>query len=44
VLADACASHAGREAHEAGLLCARRFIGGDQLISTGALSGWMPVA
>lgn len=33
LIADACASHAGAEAHVAGLLVARRFIGPGQVIS-----------
>lgn len=33
VLADASASHAGQEAHDAGMLVIRRFIGLDQIIS-----------
>ncbi len=34
VVTDACGSHAGAEAHEAGLLVLRRFIGRGQLITT----------
>ena len=34
VVADACASHAGEEAHAAGLLVTGRFIGPNQLISS----------
>lgn len=34
IVTDACASHAGAEAHEAGLLVARRFIGRRQLITS----------
>ncbi|MGQ0778614.1 MAG: cysteine hydrolase [Pseudonocardiales bacterium] len=37
VLEDACASHAGSEAHNAGLLVARRFIGAAQIIRTACL-------
>ncbi|GGK43015.1 hydrolase [Pilimelia terevasa] len=33
VVADACGSHAGRAAHEAGLLVIRRFIGAGQVIT-----------
>ncbi|WP_416902034.1 cysteine hydrolase [Micromonospora echinospora] len=33
LISDASASHAGTEAHEAGLLVARRFIGPDQVIN-----------
>lgn len=35
IVTDACASHAGSEAHEAGLLVARRFVGRRQLICSG---------
>jgi nicotinamidase-related amidase len=34
ILKDACASHAGPEAHAAGLFIARRFIGANQIIQT----------
>lgn len=34
ILKDACASHAGPEAHAAGLFIARRFIGPNQIIHT----------
>ena len=34
VVTDACGSHAGVEAHEAGLLVIRRFIGSGQLVAT----------
>ncbi|MGH3430301.1 MAG: cysteine hydrolase family protein [Mycobacteriales bacterium] len=34
VVTDACASPAGREAHDAGLLVTRRFIGSDQLLKS----------
>lgn len=34
ILEDACASHAGPEAHAAGLFIARRFIGANQIIQT----------
>lgn len=34
VIEDACASHAGPEAHHAGLFVARRFIGTNQIIRT----------
>lgn len=37
VITDASYSHAGAEAHEAGLLVAKRFIGRGQLITTDAL-------
>jgi nicotinamidase-related amidase len=37
ILQDACASHAGPEAHNAGLLLARRFIGANQIITTTGL-------
>lgn len=37
VLVDACASHGGQEAHEAGLLVAGRFIGRQQLIHSADL-------
>ncbi len=37
VLKDACASHAGPEAHAAGLFIARRFIGANQIIQTTSL-------
>lgn len=43
VLTDASASHAGREAHGAGLLCAQRFIGAAQLITTEQLFVRLPV-
>jgi nicotinamidase-related amidase len=33
IIQDACASHAGEEAHQAGLLVASRFIGKEQLIT-----------
>jgi hypothetical protein len=33
VVTDASASHGGSEAHDAGLLVARRFIGAGQLVS-----------
>jgi nicotinamidase-related amidase len=38
VVTDACATHAGIEAHEAGLLVLRRFIGRNQLIRSGDLN------
>ncbi len=34
VLSDLCASHAGNQVHEAGLLLIGRFIGKDQIISS----------
>lgn len=34
IVTDACASHGGGDAHAAGLLVAKRFIGGGQLISS----------
>lgn len=34
IVVDACASHAGQEAHDAGLLVAGRFIGPKQLLTT----------
>lgn len=34
LITDASATHAGPDAHEAGLLCARRFVGASQLITT----------
>ncbi len=37
VLEDACASHVGPEAHSAGLLIARRYIGTDHVIRTTSL-------
>ncbi len=37
VLTDACGSHAGAEAHNAGLLVTKRFIGASQLITTADL-------
>jgi nicotinamidase-related amidase len=37
VVTDACATHAGEEAHEAGLLVLRRFIGRNQLITSADL-------
>lgn len=37
ILKDACASHAGPEAHAAGLLIAARFIGLNQIIDTASL-------
>ncbi|MGH3695882.1 MAG: cysteine hydrolase [Pseudonocardiaceae bacterium] len=37
VLKDACASHAGSEAHAAGVFIAGRFIGGNQIIDTASL-------
>jgi nicotinamidase-related amidase len=37
ILEDACASHAGPEAHAAGLFIARRFIGTNQIIQTTSL-------
>lgn len=37
VVTDACGSHAGAEAHEAGLLVTRRFIGAGQLIKVADL-------
>ncbi len=37
VLKDACASHAGPEAHDAGLLITERFIGANQIIRTTSL-------
>jgi nicotinamidase-related amidase len=39
ILKDACASHAGPEAHNAGLLIARRFIGANQIIQTISVPG-----
>jgi nicotinamidase-related amidase len=38
ILKDACASHAGPEAHTAGLFIAARFIGTNQIIHTTSLS------
>jgi nicotinamidase-related amidase len=38
VVTDACATHAGSEAHDAGLLVIRRFIGPAQLITTRELN------
>jgi len=37
VVRDACASHAGTDIHEAGLLLLARFIGRDQIVATGEL-------
>lgn len=37
VLADLCASHAGEEVHQAGLLLLRRFIGHEQVILSSSL-------
>ena len=37
VVTDACASHAGQEAHDAGLLVTGRFVGHKQLITTAEL-------
>jgi len=37
IVEDACASHAGSESHNAGLLVARRFIGRSQIISAAGL-------
>lgn len=37
VVADVCASHAGREVHDAGLMLLRRFIGKEQVINRDAL-------
>lgn len=34
ILTDACASHAGQDEHDAGLLVARRYIGSRQLVTT----------
>lgn len=34
IVTDACYSHAGQEAHAAGLLVARRFLGHSQLVTT----------
>lgn len=34
IVTDACSSHGGQEAHEAGLLVARRFIGAGQLVTS----------
>lgn len=39
VVTDACASHAGQEAHDAGLLVTSRFIGHKQLITSHDLLG-----
>ena len=39
VVVDACASHAGREIHEAGLTLLRRFVGGRQLRTTAEVLG-----
>jgi nicotinamidase-related amidase len=39
ILKDACASHAGPEAHAAGLFIAARFIGTNQIIHTESLPG-----
>ena len=39
IVQDACASHAGPEPHNAGLLVARRFIGRSQIISAAGLPG-----
>ncbi len=44
VVQDACASHAGQEAHEAGLLVTRRFIGRRQIITTADVSAALPSA
>ena len=41
VVEDLCASHAGREAHEAGIFVASRFIGKKQIIRTGQLRAGM---
>ncbi len=37
VISDACASHAGRQYHEAGLMILNRLIGGDQIVTRAAL-------
>ncbi|CUU57846.1 Nicotinamidase-related amidase [Parafrankia irregularis] len=37
IVVDACASHSGPEAHDAGLLVARKFIGESQLIASQAV-------
>lgn len=37
IIADACASTGGQPAHDAGLLIARRFIGGGQIITSEAI-------
>lgn len=39
VLTDVCASHAGQEAHDAGLLVTQRFIGRDQMIEKAEIFG-----
>ncbi len=39
ILRDACASHAGPQNHNAGLLVAGRFIGANQIIRTASLPG-----
>jgi nicotinamidase-related amidase len=40
VVSDACASHAGNEAHQAGVLVTQRFIGAQQIVSTTDLLQW----
>jgi nicotinamidase-related amidase len=42
ILKDACASHAGPEAHAAGLFIAARFIGTNQIIHTASLPQSLP--
>lgn len=37
IITDACLSHGGQQAHDAGLLVARRFIGGGQLVTADGL-------
>ncbi len=44
ILVDACASHAGDTAHQAGLLVAGRFIGGGQLIPSQQLVDPQPLS
>lgn len=41
VIEDACASHSGPEAHNAGLLVTRRFIGADQVIRAADVPEWV---
>jgi nicotinamidase-related amidase len=42
VLTDACASHAGNHAHQAGLLVIERFIGAGQLLTTSQVPPLVP--
>lgn len=42
VIEDACASHSGPEAHAAGLLVVRRFIGAGQVVRAVDVPGWVP--